>query len=479
MIAKGNQRGGGRNLARHLTNARDNDHVEIHDIRGVASEDVLGAFLEIEAGAAAARSRCTQPFFSVSFNPPPGLSVGVDRFEQAFAAVEKKFGLEAQPRVVIFHEKEGRRHAHAVWSRIDTETGKAIQLSHSRLKLRDVSRDLYRMLGVEPPEGLKDRARADPLNYDRKTWQQAKRLEEDPRDLKALIRDAFASSDSRPAFEAALERHALTLARGDRRGFVVVHHTGEPLSLTRYAGFKTKELTARLGDPAHLPTLDQVRSMLRDRMTAAAERRIEEARARHRAELRPLQARVQAVRSRHREERGVLDASQAERWRAEELARANRLRTGVMGLWDRVTGKYGRIAQENAAGAAEGRVRDRDERQGLIDRQMTDRRALQQELLQARQRHARQSQHLRGELGIMLAMSRDGVREAFMEHAEEIEARKASWQARRGGGEGTADAGGAGRIDAAREERIEAVRRREAARRGSGPDRDHEPDHEP
>ena len=479
MLTKGNQRGGGRNLARHLTNARDNDHVEIHDIRGVASEDVLGAFLEIEACAAAARSRCTQPFVSVSFNPPPGLSVGVDRFEQAFAAVEKKFGLEAQPRVVIFHEKEGRRHAHAVWSRIDTETGKAIQLSHSRLKLRDVSRDLYRMLGIEPPDGLKDRAKADPLNYDRKTWQQAKRLEEDPRDLKALIRDAFTSSDSRPAFEAALERHALTLARGDRRGFVVVHHTGEPLSLTRYVGFKTKELTARLGDPAHLPTLDQVRSMLRDRMTAAAERRIEEARARHRAELRPLQARVQAVRSRHREERGVLDASQAERWRAEELARANRLRGGVMGLWDRMTGKYGRIAQENAAAAAQGRTRDRDERQGLIDRQMTERRALQQELVQARQRGAAQRERLRGELGIMLAMSRDGVREAFMEHAEEIEARKASWQARRGGGEGTADSGGAGRIDAAREERIEAVRRREASRRGSGPDRDREPDHEP
>jgi hypothetical protein len=169
VILKGNQRGGGRGLAAHLSNSRDNDHVELHELRGFASADLLGAFLEVEAAAAA--TRCKQPFFSVSISPPPDRPVSFDQVEHAADAIEAKFGLAGQPRAIVFHEKEGRRHAHAIWSRIDTEHGRAMPLPHSRLKLRDVSRSLYAAMGMEAPAGLKDRARADPLNYDRPTWQ--------------------------------------------------------------------------------------------------------------------------------------------------------------------------------------------------------------------------------------------------------------------------------------------------------------------
>jgi hypothetical protein len=68
---------------------------------------------------------------------------------------------------------------------------------------------------IEAPAGLKDRARADPLNYDRPTWQQAKRLGEDPRDLKRIIQDAWAVSDNRASFESALA--PLRAAPGPRR----------------------------------------------------------------------------------------------------------------------------------------------------------------------------------------------------------------------------------------------------------------------
>ena len=61
MIIKGNQRGGGQALATHLMNARDNDHVELHEVRGFASSDLAGAFLEVEI--AAAGTKCEQPFF--------------------------------------------------------------------------------------------------------------------------------------------------------------------------------------------------------------------------------------------------------------------------------------------------------------------------------------------------------------------------------------------------------------------------------
>jgi|GEM_PF-5438686 len=39
MILKGNQRSSARQLAVHLLNERDNEHVEVHEIRGFASDD--------------------------------------------------------------------------------------------------------------------------------------------------------------------------------------------------------------------------------------------------------------------------------------------------------------------------------------------------------------------------------------------------------------------------------------------------------
>ena len=88
-------------------------------------------------------SKCQQYLFSVSLNPPQGESVGAEVFEDALDRIEKRLGLEDQPRAVVFHEKENRRHAHCVWSRMDDETLTARQLSFFKTKLMGISRDLY------------------------------------------------------------------------------------------------------------------------------------------------------------------------------------------------------------------------------------------------------------------------------------------------------------------------------------------------
>ena len=47
MILEGSQRGNAAKLARHLMNTRDNDHVELHELRGfVSDEQLLDALLE-------------------------------------------------------------------------------------------------------------------------------------------------------------------------------------------------------------------------------------------------------------------------------------------------------------------------------------------------------------------------------------------------------------------------------------------------
>ena len=120
MILKGSQRGGAKQLGLHLLKTEENEHVEVHDVRGFLSEDIVGALREAEAVAKG--TKCRQYLFSVSLSPPEQENVRIETFETALKTIEEKHDLAGQPRVIVFHEKEGRRHCHAVWSRIDAET---------------------------------------------------------------------------------------------------------------------------------------------------------------------------------------------------------------------------------------------------------------------------------------------------------------------------------------------------------------------
>ena len=76
----------------------NNDHVELHDVRGFASDDLPGAFSE--ADAIAKGTRCEKDLFSMSLNPPEGADASVEAYEHAIEQVEQKLGLENQPRAI-------------------------------------------------------------------------------------------------------------------------------------------------------------------------------------------------------------------------------------------------------------------------------------------------------------------------------------------------------------------------------------------
>lgn len=216
MIIKASQRSGGTQLGLHLLKT-ENEQVEIHEVSGFVSETVMGAMKEAQAMALG--TRCKQYLFSVSLNPPETEAVRVEVFEGAIAKIEERLGLEGQPRVVVFHEKEGRRHAHVVWSRIDAETMTAKQLSFYKAKLQEVSRELFLDNGWKMPRGLMAHGERDPRNFTLAEWQQAKRAGLNPHDLKGMVQDCWAVSDNRESFARALEERGLYLAKGDRRGY--------------------------------------------------------------------------------------------------------------------------------------------------------------------------------------------------------------------------------------------------------------------
>lgn len=414
MILKASERGHAQALSRHLVNAEQNEHVEVHEIRGLASSDLHTAFQEIDA--ASMGTQCKKPFFHVQLSPPETADISIEQFEQAVEAVEKKVGLVGHPRAIVFHEKEGRRHAHAVWSRLhlkevsrlNRETGEmgteaklvAKQMPHFKIKLNELSLALFYENGLEPPKGLVDKNQRDPNNYDRKTWQQANRLKEDPRNLKAIIRTALETANNRKELEQKLKDQGMYLAQGDRRNFLAVHHGGEPMSLTRYSGMKGKEIAARIGEAKDLPTLAQVQTQIKNQQSKAIKQRLNDLKERQDSDLKPLKGEKRAMTQNHRDERADCRNNQRQRWQREELARANRLRKGIMGLWDRVSGKRGKVSQRNEAESEANRRRDYAERQEIIRRQLAERQELQERFKKIRAAHAAEKQRLVKELGL-------------------------------------------------------------------------------
>ncbi|PIX67278.1 MAG: relaxase, partial [Sphingomonadales bacterium CG_4_10_14_3_um_filter_58_15] len=110
----------------------ENEHVTLHEISGFASNDLAGALKEAEAISRG--TKCQKFLYSLSLNPPGKESVETEVFLDTISRVEAKLGLEGQPKAVVFHEKENRRHCHVVWSRIDADAMKAITLSFPKRK---------------------------------------------------------------------------------------------------------------------------------------------------------------------------------------------------------------------------------------------------------------------------------------------------------------------------------------------------------
>ena len=404
MILKASQRGGGQDLAAHLMRVDDNEHVLVHELRGFASDNLKGAFKESEAISRG--TNCRQYLFSLSLNPPAGESVPIETFEGAIGQVEERLGLTDQPRAIVFHEKEGRRHAHCVWSRIDAETMTAKQLSFFKTKLQSVSRELYLENGWKLPDGLKSPSERDPTNFTLAEWQQAKRQGIDPRWLKQVAQDAWQRSDGTKAFVHAMRDNGLFLARGDRRGFVALDHNGEVYALARLLGIKNTEVNARLGKPDKLHSVEETRKIIADRMTPAIRGHINEAREKYKAEAAKLAKYKAELTGLHRQARSKLEDRQRHEWNAENLRRAERLPRGLRGLWHRITGRYQEIRRANEHEASATRLRHRDERQELIDKQLSQRAVLQARIKDLRNNQARQLRELRQDVARLLISPR-------------------------------------------------------------------------
>ncbi len=428
MILKASQRANSAELAKHLLNGDDNDHVTVHEIRGFISSTLEGALQE--AYAMSRGTRCEQFLFSLSLNPPEDADVPIEDFEAAIEEIEKKLLLLGQPRIVVFHEKNGRRHCHVVWSRIDTAKLVAVNMAHFKKKLMDVSRGLYLRHGWKLPKGMQRGERRSPFHLTMEEHRQAVRLSEDPQAMKSLFKSAWEQSDTLKTFVTALQERGFLLAKGDRRGFVALDMAGGIYSLTRWIDIGTRELKARLGKPEALPTLDQAKAYLAERMGENLQKYLSDAKRRAKDVRAPLVREIRLLVHHQRTERAALIKRQEKRWVQETRARAARLPRGFKGIWHKATGAYKKVRALNEAETRAALDRDRKELHALVRSQLLERQELQKTVNRYKEEHKREATRIRREIAGYVATATEPLQTVNPADAVSIKAEMAEVQSK-------------------------------------------------
>jgi hypothetical protein len=365
MIPKASQRGLGQDLATHLQNAYDNEYVEIAEVRGAVARDLHGAFAEWEV-CAHAMTGCRNYLYSLSVNPDPAqAALTRAQYRDYIDRVEGKLGLSAQPRAIVFHIKDGREHCHVVWSRIDTEHGKAVHQPFDRQKLMMVTRQFAREHGIILPEGMvpdagRERGKKKSLSLYEKHQQDATGLTKEERIRQ--VTEAWRRSDGARAFVRALEELGYVLATG-KRPYVLVDLYGEMNALPKLIddrSVRTRNIRAFLErdfPPESLPSVDEAKALVAQHRQAIEDFKKAQVQAdrvdalkRNQAQRRaPLEAESREMQARHAREREGLETRQhgerlalqakhdaEEKWVQDE--RGGRKTGGLVAILARVSG---------------------------------------------------------------------------------------------------------------------------------------------
>jgi len=397
MIPFGSQRALGQDLATHLMNTHDNERMELVNVRGAVAKDLHGAFAEWELQAHAL-TRCKNYLYSLSINPDPAQGpLTSEQYEDYIARVEDKLGLEGQPRAIVMHVKDGREHAHVVWSRIDAEAGKAVQIAFDREKLMMVTRVFARDHGLDLPGGY-DRDGHDQLSLYEKAQQDKTGVTKEERI--AHVTEAWQQSDSAKAFVQALEERGYILATG-KRPYVLVDIYGEMNALPKLIDDKsvrTKDIRAFLEKdfPAgSLPSVEEARKLAeqhrkareafvksqrsQDKATALKEQQAKrrEVAQKEAAALKVKQAaETLKLASRQQDETRRLEGRfKDEMDRIKRQREANRP-TGLAAFLGRVTGMNFLVKAIRAHQGARRQQKHEQEKQALADRQQRQRQEL-------------------------------------------------------------------------------------------------------
>lgn len=248
MVIRGRPRGNGKQLAHYLVvqSIEENDDIHILEVAGRlhADEDYLHQTL-LSMSLTSELTKSDKGLYHAQINPAYTEDRGMSENDWLEAAdiLGKELGFENQRRVIVLHEKKGRKHAHVVWERYDHEQGKMISDSFSRLAQDRARKEMERVFEHTPtPHRNKNRP-----------------------ELKEALTSLWNETATGAEFIHAVYANGYMVAQGvPDRPFMVVDETGRTFDLVRQLkGVRTKEVRARLKGEALMPekqAIDHMRS---------------------------------------------------------------------------------------------------------------------------------------------------------------------------------------------------------------------------
>lgn len=323
MIIKGGSHSG-RGLGSYLLGQK-NERVEVWEVRGDLPRDLPDLINDWRSDASG--SACTKPLYHAQLNPDRQLFR--EEWDRAITHFEQQMGFQQQPRVAVLHQYKGREHLHLVYSRLDGE-GKAISDSWNYLRHEKAARAIEKDLGLGKTQGVLYGRKGSPRperTPGREAIQQGERTQHDPKAVKAEIAALYASAGGNAgAFLAALKEHGYSLARGDKRGLVVVDVAGGVHSLSRMSGAKAGELKRMLGDGENFPSVAVAKTATRVReapppVTRQKSLFDDPVLKKHRAQIKANGAVIQ---------RGLIG-----KWHEQQAEWVQDIHHGVAGLWEK------------------------------------------------------------------------------------------------------------------------------------------------
>ena len=121
-------------------------------------------------------------------------------------------------------------------------------------------------------------------------------------------------------------------------------HKGEVYAISRWVGVKAKQVRDRLGEPDDLPSVREAHAKADKTVTDRIEElRLEQERVAKR-KLEQLKRKYKSMLNAQKAERRKLTRHHVERRNAEQASQEARIRKGLFGLLDRITGKRRRIS---------------------------------------------------------------------------------------------------------------------------------------
>lgn len=167
--------------------------------------------------------------------------------------------LEEHEAVMVAHKDTAHPHVHVICNLVNPENGKKAVMSYDRLTMSQWAEKTERNDGEILCEQRVINNEQRRLNRDYNKMFALVKHKEQKLEMSAQIQELYERSDNAQSFQASLEDSGYTLAKGDRRGFVLVDSAGEIYALSRQLkGQRAKDIKTRLHDIGELPVAKEI-----------------------------------------------------------------------------------------------------------------------------------------------------------------------------------------------------------------------------